>query len=81
MVMSPEENTVLCLEENERKEWPDIAVPLHIVSTPYLYDLRNTLEFDRKCRDLEVLFEDLKNRIATLETKLQTQAFYPVLEN
>lgn len=73
--MAVEESSVLYFDENDQKEWENAITPLHVVNTPtsYLHDLKNTLEFDRKCRALEVLFEDLQNRIHAFESIYRTR--------
>ena len=44
--------------------------PFQVISTPYMDDLKNALEFDRKCQALEALFNDLQIRIHAVENEL-----------
>ncbi|QLH36958.1 MAG: hypothetical protein HWD61_13135 [Parachlamydiaceae bacterium] len=53
-----------------KEKQSQIAPPFQIVSNPYLHDLKTTLEFDRKCRTLEALFDDLQQRIKALDIQL-----------
>lgn len=36
----------------------------------YILDLKQTLEFDRKCRSLEAVFEDVYKRVHDLEDQI-----------
>ncbi len=40
------------------------------INIPFLHDLKNTLEFDRKCRHLETVFQDLTSRIQIIESEI-----------
>lgn len=37
----------------------------------YLDDLKNTLDFDRKCRVLETLFNEINERVSSMENELR----------
>ena len=70
--MATQESTILYFDENNPREWPKLipAASLDEVPTPYFHDLKNTLEFDRKCRSLEKFFADLQNRINAVEMEI-----------
>ena len=58
--MVTQESTLIDFNENEFPALQPVA-SLQVVSTPYLHDLKNTLEFDRRCRALETLLMKLGN--------------------
>lgn len=64
--MATQENTFIetHLPSNLQKD------SFEVINPPYMHDLKNTLEFDRKCRALEILFLELDQRIATVEKNI-----------
>lgn len=63
--MSTQENKVTHLDEVYSAQWQ--TSDSEKVSSIYPNDLKRTLDFDRRCRALESLYADLKQRIETVE--------------
>lgn len=71
--MATQERTLLYLDENDQHDWSNlniVASEPEINAINYLHDLKNTLEFDRHCRTLEVLFNDLQDRLHAVEIEI-----------
>lgn len=66
------QSKVLMIELQEIKKEPSTPSIQEVPSDAcYLDDLKNTLEFDRKCRSLVHVFQEVEKHIFDMETAFQ----------
>ncbi len=70
--MATQDSKIIYFDENDTGEWQNaISEPsLRVVNPSYLSDLKNALEFDRRYRALETLFDDVNKRIHAIEMQI-----------